>query len=256
MNTAKLEQIKAQISKLDNLIVAFSGGVDSSLLAKIAGDVLGKKALAVTIKTHYMSETEDAISFAKMHGINHQILELPIHKEMKNNPNLRCYICKKYLFTEILKFAQNLGFSNLADGTNKDDLNEFRPGLKASSELGVISPLKNLTKDEVRALSKELGLSTFDKPSNSCVLTRFPYNYKFSECDINLVKKVENLLKENKLKNIRARFDGVNLKLEMSYKDMVKFSANFKDLVKEIDEILGGGEILLDLKGLRNEVLK
>lgn len=255
MSITKLEQIKAEISKFDNLLIAFSGGVDSSLLAKIANDVLGKKALSVTISTKYMSETQDAISFAKKHCINHKILELPIHTNIQNNPNLRCYICKKYLFSEILKFGKSLGFSNLADGTNKDDLNEFRPGLKAANELNVVSPLKDLTKIQIRELSKKLGLNTFDKPSNSCILTRFPYNYNFSEHDIDLVKKVENLLIKNGLKNIRARFDGVNIKLEMSGKDMIKFNTNLKYLVKEIDSILCGGEILLDLKGFRKEIL-
>lgn len=251
-----LEKLKSDISKFDNLIVAFSGGVDSSLLAKVAHDTLKDKFLAITIKTEYMSDNEIKFTteFAKFHNFRHEILEISTPKEIENSPKNRCYLCKFRLFSEILKFAKNIGFTNIADGTNKDDLGEYRPGIKAAKELGILSPLSILSKKEIREISKDLGLTTHDKPSFPCLLTRFPYGYKFSSDDLNMIENIENLLSEYGFLNFRARFDGKAIKLEMSYQDMIKLSQNFKILTKEIYDIFKG-EILLDMKGLRGEIL-
>ncbi|WP_262974772.1 asparagine synthase-related protein, partial [Campylobacter concisus] len=134
----KLEILKNDIKKLGNLAIAFSGGVDSSLLLKVAADVLGENALALTVKSPYMSlrEIDEAVEFAKFYGIRHEIFEVGIADEIKLNPQNRCYLCKKAVFSRLLARVKELGFTNLADGTNKDDLGEYRPGLKAKEELG------------------------------------------------------------------------------------------------------------------------
>ncbi|MCD8213257.1 MAG: ATP-dependent sacrificial sulfur transferase LarE [Campylobacter sp.] len=255
----RLENLKNKIRKLENLAVAFSGGVDSSLLVKVAHDALGERALAITICSPYMSEREikEAIEFAKFHGIRHEILKVGILNEIKHNPQNRCYLCKKAVFTLLIARARELGFSNVADGTNRDDLSEYRPGLHAKEELGVISPLINLSKAEIRELSQELNLTTANKPSYACLLTRLPHDRDFAEDELSLIERVENLLIKSGYANIRARFDGKAFKLQMSGADMAKFTAdaNFKAIVREINS-LGKFEILLDLKGLREENLK
>lgn len=255
----KLEILVNKIKNFDNLAVAFSGGVDSSFLLKTASLALGKNTIAITAITPYMSsrEIEESIEFTKTHNIRHEILELEILDELCENPEKRCYICKKNLFEKIIAYSKNLGFSQIADGTNHDDLNEYRPGLKAKEELGVISPLINLTKDEIRKFSHELNLITANKPSYSCLLTRFPYGYKFCLDDLRAIESIENLLIKNGYKEIRARFDGKTIKLQMTYIDMIKFLQDnkFKFIIKKINTF-GNFEINLDLKGLKEEILK
>ena len=254
-----MQSLNAQIKKLDNLVLAFSGGVDSAFLAVVASEILGTKFLAVSIKTPYMSEREiaEAVEFAKNHKFRHEILELEIPKEISQNPQNRCYLCKKNLFKNLIKFGQNLGFSNFADGTNKDDLGEFRPGLKAACELGIISPLANFTKAQIREFSADLGLETAAKPSYACLLTRLPHNHKICENELKTVAFVEDLLIENGFDNIRARFDGKSVKIEMPRALMSEFvgSAKFEKIIRKINENPNIDEILLDLKGFRKDVL-
>ena len=226
----KLEILKNDIKKLENLAVAFSGGVDSSLLLKVAADVLGENALALTVKSPYMSlrEIDEAVEFAKFYGIRHEIFEVGIADEIKLNPQNRCYLCKKAVFSRLIARANELGFTNVADGTNKDDLGEYRPGLKAKEELGVLSPLLNLSKFEIRELSREL----------------------------NLVEAAENLLIKSGYANVRARLDDKKMKLQMPFSSMQSFlnDVKFKSIVKEL-VALGAAEVMLDLKGLREDVL-
>ena len=232
---------------------------DIKKFGKLANDVLGEKAVAITIKSPYMSarEIDEAVEFCKIYNIKHEILELGILEDITDNPKDRCYICKKSVFAQLMKRACELGFTNIADGTNADDLGEYRPGLKAKDELGVLSPLKNLSKVDIRELSRELNLPTHDKPSYACLLTRLPHGHKFNPSDLALIEKVENLLIKNGYKNIRARFDGKSIKLQMSGIDMARFTADdkFKPIIKEINA-MGELQILLDLKGLREEILK
>ncbi|ASM36619.1 ATP-dependent sacrificial sulfur transferase LarE [Campylobacter sputorum] len=259
MNIEKLENLKQNISNLENLIVAFSGGVDSSFLSKVASDLLGKKFLAITIDTMYMSRREinEAINFAKKYKINHKIVKIKNIKSIENNPKNRCYLCKKEIFLTLLNKACELGFSNIADGTNKDDLSEYRPGLKVIKELGILSPLKEFSKLEIREFSKILNLETYNKPSSPCLLTRMPHDYKFSTIEINSIENIENLLKKSGYKEVRARFDGKDIKIEMPYNQMAVFiqDRNFKNIIKSINNFIENGQILLDLKGMRGEIL-
>ena len=254
----KLEILKSDIKKLGNLAVAFSGGVDSSLLLRVAADVLKENALALTIKSPYMSmrEIDEAVEFAKIYGIKHEIFEVGIAEEIKLNPQNRCYLCKKAVFSRLLFRAKELGFTNLADGTNKDDLGEYRPGLKAKEELGVLSPLINLSKDDIRQMSRELNLPTAEKPSYACLLTRLPHEREIDESELNLIEAAENLLIASGYANVRTRCDRKNIKLQMPFSSMQSFlnDAKFKSVVRQL-VMLGAADVTLDLKGLREDVL-
>ena len=254
----KLEKLKTDLRGLDELAVAFSGGTDSSLLLRVAHDALGARAIGITIRSPYMSgrEIKEAVEFTRTYGIRHEILELGVAEGIKNNPENRCYLCKKAVFSRLIERARELGFSRVADGTNRDDLGEYRPGLKAKEELGILSPLINLTKSEIRELSRELSLPTAEKSSYSCLLTRLPHGREIDQGELNLIEAAENLLIASGYANVRARCDGKNIKLQMPFSSMRGFlnDAKFKSIVRQL-VTLGAAEVTLDLKGLREDVL-
>jgi len=156
MTENKRERLDSVINDLNSFVVGFSGGVDSSYLLLRAHTLLKDKIMGLTIRTPYMplSETEEAVEFARVHGINHRIIELPFPDQIRSNPPERCYICKKILFGHLVSFAAENGFRHVADGSNSDDAGTHRPGMRALSEMGIRSPLMEagLTKQEIRKL--------------------------------------------------------------------------------------------------------
>jgi uncharacterized protein len=267
MDTAeKLTKLKDTIKTLESVVVAFSGGVDSSLVAKVCYDVLGNKALAVTARseTYPEYEYEDAKKIAKEIGIPHMTIdtsELGIDGFTQNPPN-RCYFCKSELFGKLKEIAREKGYKNVADGANLDDVVEYRPGLDAAKELGVRSPLKEsgLRKSDIREISKYLKLSNWDKPSYACMSSRFPYGNSITAEKLAIVAAAENYLRGIGLKQFRVRHHDTIARIEVLPEDIPALlqDGRRKDLVKKFKEI-GYKYITIDMEGYRsgsmNEVL-
>ncbi|MCG0274914.1 MAG: ATP-dependent sacrificial sulfur transferase LarE [Thermosediminibacteraceae bacterium] len=255
----KLEKLNNRIKELKRVIVAFSGGVDSTFLLKVCLDVLGKEnVLAVTARssTYPTREFEEAKKLAESLGANHEIiiseeLEVP---GFSDNPPERCYYCKKELFGKLLKMARERGFNYVLDGSNADDTGDFRPGMKAKDELGVLSPLKEagLTKAEIRALSRKMGLPTWNKPSFACLASRFPYGEKITKEKLNRVEKAEDLLNSLGFVQYRVRSHGDLARIEVSPGEIERFfdKALREKVVAGLKE-LGFLYVSLDLAGYR-----
>jgi len=260
----KLENLKEIIKSLESVVIAFSGGVDSTLLTKVAFDILGDKAIAVTARseTYTKSELEDAIELAKKIGIKHEVIvseELDI-PEFSHNPANRCYYCKKELLKKLKEIAETYGFKNVIEGANFDDADDYRPGMMAVEEMGVRSPLKEakLTKSEIRDLSKRFGLPTWDKPSAACLASRFPYGTEITREKLNIIGNAEAFLKCFGIRQLRVRHHDQIARIEVTEKDMDILIQNRQQIVNKLKE-LGFKYVTMDLQGYRtgsmNEVL-
>ncbi|NOZ64664.1 MAG: ATP-dependent sacrificial sulfur transferase LarE [Caldiserica bacterium] len=262
----KLEKLKKEIKKLGSLVVAFSGGVDSTFLLKVARDILGKEnTLAVTAKseTYAQHEFEEAKRIAQKLDVNWMWIEskeLALENFRKNPPD-RCYYCKSELFRELKKIARERGFRHVVDGTNADDTNDFRPGMRAAEELRVLSPLKiaGITKEEIRMLSKAMGLPTWNKAAYACLASRFPYGEVINEEKLAKIQEAEEFLRRYKLRQMRVRFHGNIARLEVEPADFQKLIKVREELIAKFKQ-LGFNYITLDLEGYRtgsmNETLE
>jgi uncharacterized protein len=216
----KHEKLKQYVRELESVAIAFSGGVDSTFLLKTAHDVLGDRAIAVTTRSCSFPERElkEAISFCESEKIRHIICdseELDI-EGFSQNPVNRCYLCKNELFTKIWAVAREHGIANVAEGSNLDDNGDYRPGLVAVAEQGVKSPLRyaELTKDEIRALSKDMGLPTWNKQSFACLSSRFPYGESITPEKLGMIDRAEQLLLDMGLRQVRVRHHGNLARIE------------------------------------------
>ena len=249
----KYAQLREHIGDLGSLLVAFSGGVDSSFLLKTATDVLGEKAMGITVITPYIAqyEVDDALRIAGEIGARHETLKLPFSEAIRHNPENRCYVCKYGLFSELKQFAAERGFAFVAEGSNVDDTHEHRPGRAAIAELAITTPLlaAGLTKAEIRALSKEQNLSTWNKPSYACLLTRFEHGHEVKADELAMVGAAEQLLIENGYGAIRVRFSNRAARLEMPNADAIGLISNpaTARLVEQIQQ-LGFAFVTLDLQ--------
>ena len=262
----KLHNLKEYLRSLGRVAVAFSSGVDSTFLLKVAHDVLGDNAVAVTATSCSFPKREfdEAASFCAENGIK-QItvvsneLDIP---EFRKNPTNRCYLCKSELFKKIISLAKENGIEYVCEGSNVDDMGDYRPGMKAVAELGIKSPLREcgLSKDEIRALSKEMNLPTWDKPSFACLASRFVYGEEINEKKLSMVENAEQFLLDMGFKQFRVRIHGENLaRIEVLPAELEGLLSKREEVTKHLRE-LGFAYVTMDLQGYRtgamNEVIK
>lgn len=246
----KYWELKKTIKKFDNAIVAFSGGIDSALVLKIAYDILGDKVIAVTADSPSLprGELKETKKIAQNIGAKHLVINT---KETKNenylkNPSNRCYYCKSESYTKLKNVSQKLKIKNILNGTNFDDLNDYRPGLKAAYENNVISPLKDakLTKNDVRELARHLGLEIWDKPSSPCLSSRVPYGQEITLKKLSMIEEAENFLKDFGIRELRVRHFGSTAKIEVNENDKPTINNNFNLIQKKFNKI-GFNEITI-----------
>ena len=262
----KLESLKKHLKQLKSVAVAYSGGVDSTFLLKVAHDVLGEDVIAVTARSSTYPEREfrEAADFVCKMGIRHVVIiseELDI-EGFSENPTNRCYYCKRELFSKIIEVAQSNNIRHIVEGSNVDDLGDYRPGMQAIKELEIGSPLRKagLTKEDIRILSKKMNLPTWDKPSFACLSSRFPYGQKITSNKLQAVDQAEQFLLDLAFRQVRVRHHGDIARIEVSAAERNKFfDTKLMDRIYEKFKQLGFMYTALDLKGYRtgsmNEVI-
>ncbi len=265
----KLEQLRAQLRTFNNVIIAYSGGVDSAFLLRVAHQELGSRAQAMIGVSPSLlpEELVDARELAQQIGV--PLREVETHEidddNYNANPNNRCYFCKSELFTVLTKIAEEEGFDAVCDGTNLDDMNEWRPGAQAGSENGIVSPLREngFTKDEIRVLSQELGLPTWDKPAMPCLSSRIPYGTPVTREALQMIGRAEVFLRERGLKELRVRHyiesEKPVARLEIAPDELSQIFGYYEEAAEYLRS-LGYSKVLLDLEGYRrgkmNDVIK
>lgn len=254
----KKQKLEQYLQELGSVAVAFSSGVDSTFLLKVASDVLKDNVIAVTAKSHSFPSREllEAVSFCEKEGIRQIVVEsdeLSI-EGFRENPKNRCYICKHALFSKFLQVTSENGMKYLAEGSNVDDNGDYRPGLVAVAELGIKSPLREvgLTKEEIRVLSKEMGLPTWDKPSYACLASRFVFGETISEEKLKMVEESEQILLDLGFRQMRVRIHGNIARIEVLPDEFPKLlDEKVRSEVYSKLKNLGFDYVTMDLAGYR-----
>ncbi len=267
MLTEKSERLRAVLGEMQSIAIGYSGGVDSTLLLKVAVDVLGNNALAMIgrSETYPTREFEEAVRLAQDMGARYVVVrteETDVVK-FKENPPDRCYFCKTELFGKLQEIAKREGIAWIADGSITDDAGDFRPGLRAKSEMNVRSPLveAGFSKADVRELSRHLGLPTWDKPSFACLSSRFPYGLGITRENLSRVDQAEAYLRDEGFRFLRVRFhDDKTARIEVGPQEIAQLlNQDLRERVVARLKEIGFTYVTLDLQGYRtgsmNEVL-
>ncbi len=252
----KLEKLRAILAEAGSAVIALSGGTDSTFLVNIAAGVPGLRVMAVTVSTPYMfsSEVDDAGQFCSKAGVVHRILGMEIPVSVLSNPPDRCYLCKTEVMKVVTDSARSGGYAFVFDGTNADDLKEYRPGLKALREAGVRSPLAEakLTKTEIRVYAREAGLEVSDKPSNACLLTRFPHDTVINTGDLRRTEAAEHLVTAAGFPGARVRVHSDLVRIELSAGQFERIAITETRMkLSEAIRALGFKYVTIDAEGYR-----
>ena len=252
----KADKLKSYLRELGRVAVAYSGGVDSTFLLKVAHDVLGDNVLALTAASKFIPrrELDETIKFCAENKIRQIIFEADVLNiaGVKENPVDRCYLCKRELFKNFLRIAEDNKFSIVVEGSNMDDTSDYRPGMKALAELGIKSPLQvaELYKSEIRALSREMNLPTWSKPSMACLASRFVYGETLTEKNLSMVEAAEEFLLQAGFKQFRVRVHGKIARIEILPEEFDRL-LKIREEVSARFKALGFDYVTLDLQGYR-----
>jgi pyridinium-3,5-biscarboxylic acid mononucleotide sulfurtransferase len=255
----KLQHLRESFRAMRSVMVAFSGGVDSSLVLRVAHDTIGERVLALTTTSPTMPDDDrlNAISIAQALGVRHLIVE---SNELEiagyaSNPVNRCYLCKHNLFTVCIEKARELGIETIVDGLNLDDLHDYRPGIKAAAEMQVRHPLveAELAKAEIRELSHSLGLPTWDRPASPCLSSRFPYGTQITPQGLRQVERGEQVLRSLGFSVARVRYHGEVARIEVEASEIERMlDATIRETVDRELKKIGFRFVALDLRGFRS----
>lgn len=252
----KTERLKGLFNQSDRILLAFSGGVDSTFLLYAIARRFKFKVRALTIKTPYIPqwEVDEATSFCREHNIEHKVIDMAFPESIISNPQDRCYRCKKVLFSEIRNYADKNNFNIIVDGSNADDISDYRPGMRALDELKIMSPLmkSGITKDEIREQLKSWGLEIWNKPAYACLLTRIPHNTYVDERMLYVIEQAEVFIKNLGFPGTRVRLHGDIARLECYPHQIEEISKNKvrSEIANRLKQ-LGIKYITVDMEGYR-----